>query len=122
MREKILLVEDDHIMVDLLKTVLGMEGYQVVAMLDKKGDIIPNIKTEKPNLVIMDVFLGDRNGLDIIQLIRNEPELHNIKIIMVSGMEKKKECLEAGADAFLLKPYMPDELFTILQENSLKAQ
>jgi CheY-like chemotaxis protein len=69
----------------------------------------------------MDVFLGDRNGLDIIQLIRNEPELQNIKIIMVSGMEKKKECLEAGADAFLLKPYMPDELFTILQENYLKA-
>jgi CheY-like chemotaxis protein len=114
---KILLADDDHIMLELLKTLLGMEGYQVVTLLDKTGEIIPNIKKEKPDYIIMDIHLGDRNGLDIIHLIRNEPEIHNTKIIMVSGMELKNECLEAGADAFLLKPYLPNELFHLLQDN-----
>jgi CheY-like chemotaxis protein len=112
---KVLLADDDFTMVALLKTLLGMEGYQVATLLDKDGDILENIRLENPDVLLIDIYLGDRNGLDIVRLIRQVPDMNRIKIIMASGIDKAKECLAAGADVFLLKPYMPNELFDILR-------
>jgi DNA-binding response OmpR family regulator len=112
---KILLADDDYTMVALLKTLLSMEGYQVATLLDKPGDIFENIRLAKPDVLLMDIYLGDRNGLDIVRQIRKMPEFDGIRIVMVSGVEKTDESLAAGADKFLLKPYMPNELFEILR-------
>ena len=111
---KVLLADDDFTMVSLLKTMLGMEGYQVSTLLDKTGEILDNIRSEKPDVLLIDIFLGDRNGLDVVRQIRETPDLKGLKVVMVSGIDKSDECLEAGANAFLLKPYMPQELFDLL--------
>ena len=108
---RILLADDDYTMVSLLKTLLNMEGYQVATLLDKSGDMLENVRLANPDVLLIDIFLGDRNGLDIVRQIRQAPDLDRIKIIMVSGVDKEEECLAAGANAFLLKPYMPNELF-----------
>jgi CheY-like chemotaxis protein len=113
--QKILLADDDYTMVALLKTLLTMEGYQVATLMDKKGDLLENIRLAKPDVLLIDIFLGDRNGLDIVRQIRKIPEFNRVKIIMASGIDKTDECLAAGADVFLLKPYMPNELFDILR-------
>jgi CheY-like chemotaxis protein len=113
--KKVLLADDDYTMVSLLKTLLGMEGYQVATLLDKKGDILDNIRSEKPDVLLIDIFLGSRNGMDIVRQIRNTPDMKDLKIVMVSGIDKTKECLAAGANAFLLKPYMPEALFDLLR-------
>jgi CheY-like chemotaxis protein len=112
---KVLLADDDYTMVALLKTLLSMEGYQVATLLDKTGDILENIRAAKPDIMLIDIFLGDRNGVDIVRQIRQLPDLNGIRIIMASGIDKTEECLAAGADAFLLKPYMPNELFEKLR-------
>ena len=112
---KVLLADDDYTMVALLKTLLGMEGYQVATLLDKPGDILENIRSAKPDILLIDIFLGDRNGVDIVRQIRQTPDLNNIRIIMASGIDKTEECLAAGANEFLLKPYMPNELFAKLR-------
>jgi CheY-like chemotaxis protein len=112
---KVLLADDDFTMVALLKTLLNMEGFQVASLLDKKGDILDNIRREKPDFMVIDIFLGDRNGLDIVRQIRETPDLKDLKIVMVSGLEKTEECLAAGANAFLLKPYMPEDLFSLMR-------
>ena len=67
---KVLLADDDFTMVALLKTLLEMEGYQVATLLDKTGDILDNIRQEKPDVLLIDIFLGDRNGLDVVRQIR----------------------------------------------------
>ena len=112
---KILLADDDFSMVGLLKNLLDMEGYQVVTLLDKPGDILENIRSAKPDILLIDIYLGDRNGLDIVRQLRQMPDLDRIRIIMASGIDKREECLAAGADVFLLKPYMPNELFDKLR-------
>jgi len=112
---KILLADDDYTMIALLKTLLRMEGYQVTTLLDKSGDIMDNIRQAKPDVLLIDIYLGDSNGLDIVRQIRQMPDFNRIKIIMASGIDKTEECLAAGADAFLLKPYMPNELYDILR-------
>jgi DNA-binding response OmpR family regulator len=102
-------------MVSLLKTLLGMEGYQVVTLLDKKGDIIENMCKEKGDVLLIDVYLGDRNGCDIVRQVRSNPDLMEMKILMASGIDRSEDCFSAGADDFLLKPYMPEELFRKLK-------
>jgi CheY-like chemotaxis protein len=92
-----------------------MEGYQVETLLDKTGDLLETIRSIKPDIFLVDIFLGDRNGLELVKDMRQQPDLKKIKIIMVSGIDKSTECLAAGADAFLLKPYMPDDLFRMLR-------
>jgi DNA-binding response OmpR family regulator len=112
---KVLLADDDFTMVSLLKTLLGMEGYTVATLWDKKGNILDNIRKEKPDVLIIDIYLGDHNGMDIVRQIRKTPNLSELNIIMASGIDKTEECLAAGANDFLLKPYMPDELFKKLR-------
>lgn len=112
---KVLLADDDFTMVSLLKTLLGMEGYQVTTLWDKKGDILDNIREEKPDILLIDIYLGDRNGIEVVRQIRQTPDLASLRVIMASGIDKTEECMAAGADSFLLKPYMPEELFTKLR-------
>jgi CheY-like chemotaxis protein len=113
--QKILLADDDDTMLMLLKTLLGLEGYQVATLMDKAGDIMDNIRQANPDVLLIDIYLGDQNGLDIVRQIRTSPDLDHLKIIMASGVDKTEECLAAGANVFLLKPYMPNELFAILR-------
>lgn len=112
---KVLLADDDFTMVALLKTLLEMEGYQVATLLDKKGDLLENIREEKPDILLIDIFLGGYNGLAVVRQIREREDMKALKIFMVSGINKAEDCLAAGANAFLLKPYMPDVLFNLLR-------
>jgi DNA-binding response OmpR family regulator len=112
---KVLLAEDDYTMVSLLTTLLGLEGFQVVTVLDKTGDILENIRKEMPDVILMDVHLGDLNGLPIVKELRQQEDLKNIRIIMASGMNVRDDCLAAGANDFLLKPYMPDDLLRLIR-------
>lgn len=102
-------------MIALLKTLLGMEGYVTASLFEKKGDPIENIRRENPDILILDVHLGDHNGLEIVRQVRAEDDLKHIRVIMASGMDRAEQCLGAGADIFLLKPYMPEELLKKLR-------
>ncbi|MGD0611721.1 MAG: response regulator [Anaerolineales bacterium] len=107
---KVLLAEDDDTMVSLLKTLLGMEGFQVATLMDQKGDPLETIRREKPDVVLLDIYLGDRNGLELLRQIRLSPDLKKVRVLMTSGIDRTEECLSAGADGFLLKPFMPEDL------------
>ena len=112
---KILLAEDDHTMVSLLKTLFKMEGFDVVA-LDVHEDVTAAVLKEQPDNLLMDVPLGGQNGMEIVEKIRQNPESKNINIVMTSGLNLKDECLQRGADQFLLKPFMPDDLLKLLKK------
>jgi DNA-binding response OmpR family regulator len=111
---KILLAEDDRTMVSLLKTLLSMEGFEVVA-LAVHADIPAAVQREKPDILIMDVHLGLQSGMEIVETIRNDPLLSNVQIVMTSGLDVRDECLQRGANHFLLKPFMPDDLLAVLK-------
>lgn len=111
---KILLAEDDHTMVSLLKTLLKMEGFDVVA-LDVNADVPAAVQKENPDSLLMDVHLGKQSGMDIVKAIRAIPALANVRIVMTSGLNVKEECLQRGANHFLMKPFMPDDLLKLLK-------
>jgi DNA-binding response OmpR family regulator len=109
--KKVMLIEDDPTMITLLGTLLEMEGFQVVKV-QRFGSVVEDITREMPDAILMDVHLTDLDGLTFLAEIRQTEGIKDIKVIMSSGMDKQYESEQAGADAFLLKPYMPDELIT----------
>ncbi len=108
---KVMLIEDDRTMLSLLKTLLGMEGFEVVIAGDESIEVVHQaLKDEKPAAVLLDVNLRHMNGLDVLRQIRQDPELESVRVVMSSGIDYSEQCLAAGAQDFILKPYMPDDL------------
>jgi DNA-binding response OmpR family regulator len=118
---KVLLAEDDASMLFLLQTLLKMEGYQV-SVLDLQGDLVASVRAEAPDALLMDVYLAGKSGIEVLQELREQEDLERTTIIMTSGMNLEKESLAAGANAFLLKPYMPDELIGLLRRHAGQAR
>ena len=112
---KVLLAEDDPTMVSLLKVLLKMEGFDVVA-LSSDANVPACIVSEKPDVLFMDVHIGQQNGMEIIESIRKNPETSDLRVVMTSGLNVKDECLRRGANHFLLKPFMPDDLISVLKQ------
>ena len=112
---KILLIEDDGTMSSLIKLLLEIEGYLVIDPSGMDVDFIQIACREMPDLILMDVNLGDQNGLDIIKKLREKAELKKTRVIMTSGMNLHLECLTAGADNYVQKPFMPDDLLNMIQ-------
>jgi CheY-like chemotaxis protein len=113
--KKILLAEDDVTMVSLLKTLLKMEGFDIVS-IHADANVPEEVKKEKPAVLLLDFHLGAQNGLDILDELRNQEETRDVKVIMSSGASVKEECMNRGANGFLLKPYMPDDLISLLKQ------
>lgn len=119
---KVLLVEDDPIMVDLLGTLLQIEGFEV-ASVKEHDETLAVIRQEIPDIVLMDVHLRsetgqDVSGFDLLQQIRADEQFGDLKVIMSSGIDMREEALQFNADAFILKPYMPATLINLIKENT----
>jgi CheY-like chemotaxis protein len=113
---KLMLIDDDQTMVRLLRTLLEMDGYNIV--VPKAWDeIIDTIREEQPDLILIDYFLPHMEGLEVIKELRASKDLSKVRVVMTSGMDVTEQCREAGADAFLLKPYTPEVLLATIQEN-----
>ncbi len=108
--KKVMLLEDDLTMLSLLETLLQIEGYSI-NKINKVENFIDEVKNFMPDLILMDIFLDNGfDGRDLIKEIVSEDALSNIKIIISSGSDHEKESLSLGANDFIFKPYMPQEL------------
>ncbi len=114
--EKIMVAEDDQTMVTLLTTLLKMDGFEVVA-LDADEDIPAAVERDCPDILLLDVHLTNQNGFEVLDALHEKDFACNLRVVMISGMNVREECLRHGADDFLLKPFMPDELIKILRKN-----
>jgi DNA-binding response OmpR family regulator len=109
---KVMLIEDDKTMLTLLSTLLKMEGFQIVPLKTEQtvDDFIATLRREKPDLALVDVHLQHASGIDLVACVRQDPDFNALRILMTSGLDASFECKKAGANDFILKPYMPDEL------------
>lgn len=113
-----MLVEDDPTMLSLLDTLLTIEGFSVVCCDGSDLDILlETARQEAPDALLLDVHLKRTNGLEILRKIRRDPALASVKAILTSGLDKGRESREAGADYFIQKPYMPEQLVDIIRKS-----
>lgn len=112
-KRKILVVDDDRDLVELIVDVLERDGRFETRSVNNGFDAGMMVKEYRPDLIILDVMLQDINGKDVCVRVRNDSSLEEVKIICISGMveeDKIKELKAAGANVFLGKPFDMDTL------------
>jgi two-component system alkaline phosphatase synthesis response regulator PhoP len=111
-KQLILVVDDDREVVRLMRAYLEQAGYEVLAAYDGET-AIHILRREKPDLLLLDLMLPDRDGYDITRLVRADPALAPIPIIMLTARVEDTDKivgLEIGADDYVTKPYNPREV------------
>ena len=112
-KKKLLIVDDDQDLVDLIKDGFDRDGRFDIRTANNGFDAGMGVKEFRPDLVVLDVMLPDINGKEVCQRVRNDPAMDMVKIICISGMveqDKISELTDAGADDFMNKPFTVDSL------------
>ena len=113
---KILVVDDEKPISDIVKFNLDKEGYDVVTAYDGEG-ALAQVEEEKPDLILLDLMLPKIDGLEVARQVRAK---HNIPIIMVTAKDSELDKvvgLELGADDYVTKPFSNRELVARVKAN-----
>ena len=111
---KILLLEDDATMKSLLTKLLEMEGFSIHHPSKLTNDVVlETISETQPDLILTDLLMKEVNGLELVSKL---PAHRPYRILMTSGLNVESECLQAGVDGFIQKPYFPEELIRRIRE------
>ncbi len=109
---KILVVDDNKETVRAVRTYLERDGFEVFSAFDG-STALHTLRREHPDLVVLDLMLPDRDGLDITRVVRKDATLRQIPIIMLTARvedEDRITGLEIGADDYIVKPFNPREV------------
>jgi excisionase family DNA binding protein len=112
-KRKILVVDDDRDLVELIVDVLDRDGRFETRTVNNGFDAGMMVKEYRPDLIVLDVMLPDINGKEVCVRVRGDDSLENVRIICISGMveeDKIAELKAAGADDFLHKPFDTEQL------------
>jgi CheY-like chemotaxis protein len=114
----ILIVEDDELLRDAFRLLLEDAGYQVLEA-GTANEAIALAQDRLPALMVLDLGLPDRPGLEVVRTLRRDPALIDIPVVALTGRvgeAEKRACLDAGCDRYLAKPVSPRELLRELPE------
>jgi len=111
-RDKILIIEDDRDIVEMLKYNLEGEGYEIITAFNGK-DGIDQASKQKPDLIILDIMLPVIDGFEVCKILKKNNATVHIPIIILSAKSQETDKivgLELGADDYITKPFSPREL------------
>lgn len=116
--KKAVVVDDDKKIIMLVDAILTPLGYDVVSALEGKK-ALELVKKEKPDLFICDLLLPGIHGVELVNMIKQDTDLGNVKIIAISAVYREsnyKLALDCRADAFIEKPFSMDDLENLIRE------
>lgn len=103
---KILIVDDDHETATLLTGIVQANGHEAVSVNDSKN-AISSAEDYHPDLILLDIMMAEINGIMLCKLIKSNPLLSNVPVMMVSALSDegtKRDSANAGASGFVSKP------------------
>ena len=112
-KKKLLIVDDDQDLVDLMRDAFERDGRFDIRTANNGFDAGMQVKEFRPDLVVLDVMLPDINGREVCQRVRSDRTMDTVKILCISGMvesDKIADLRMAGADDFMQKPFTTDRL------------
>ena len=108
-KEKILIVDDEEDILELLRYNLAREGYQIEAA-ESGEKTLKKVRTDPPELIVLDLMLPGIDGLEVAKTLKNDPKTQDIPIIMLTAKGEEADVvagLELGADDYITKPFSP---------------
>ena len=118
MTSKILVVDDEEDILELVRIILESEGYTVVTATSGE-EALRLVESWKPSLVILDVVLPGVSGLDVCRQLRWNPRTHSVKVALFTALGTEVDMrLGAGdkADAYVLKPFREADLLRVVND------
>ena len=120
MDKKILIVEDDKFLRELISQKITKEGYQVVEAIDGE-DGVKKAKEEKPDLILLDLILPGIDGFEVLSSIKEDPSLSQVPVIILSNLGQKDDVergLKLGAADYLIKAHFtPGEIIEKIKKS-----
>lgn len=115
---RILIVDDERPIVQLLKLSLERHGYHVFSAFDGR-EALQVLDREAVDLMVLDWMMPYVDGLEVLQTVRKNPSLAHLKIIMLSTLTQDEDIARGrreGADWYLAKPFDPKELLRVIRD------
>lgn len=112
MGNKILIADDEQNIVISLEFLMKREGFDVSIAVDG-AEAIDKIRSEMPDLVLLDVMMPKKSGFEVCQEIKTDPALKSVRVLMLTAKGRDTEVakgLALGADAYMTKPFSTKEL------------
>jgi len=109
---KILVAEDEKDIRELIAFTLRFAGYDVV-LTNNGAEALEKVEVEKPDLVILDVRMPRMTGYEVCRRMKEDPETEDIPVVFLSAKGQDREVqegYESGAEEYIIKPFVPDEL------------
>jgi two-component system alkaline phosphatase synthesis response regulator PhoP len=115
-KKKILIIDDEEDLVYLMKLRLEFQNYQVVP-LNVSTQALEIAKMEKPDLILLDIMMPEKNGYEVCRELKTDKETHHIPVILFTAKPQAKERIadlyeSVGADDYILKDFALDKLMS----------
>ncbi len=124
-RAKILCIDDDQLLLGLVKDVIEVYGYEAMTASDGPSGLAA-AKEQRPDLILVDVMMPKMNGYEVCQRLRADPNLKRTPIIIMTAMTDpalKNKGVEAGANLAIPKPFNPTQIVALIKKAlELKAK
>ena len=121
---RILVADDDIDIRELVEFKLSTLGHDIVAVTDGAA-AIDACKEDRPDLAVLDVMMPGMSGLDAIRVIRNDPSLSDLPVILLTARAQESDVetgFDSGADDYITKPFSPRELASRVQALLARAR
>jgi two-component system phosphate regulon response regulator PhoB len=106
-KDKVLVVDDEEDLLELLRFNLSKEGYQV-SCAASGGEALKSVRADPPDVILLDLMLPDMDGLEVARRLRSDPDTRNVPIVMLTAKGEESDIvtgLELGADDYVTKPF-----------------
>ncbi|MDY6794035.1 MAG: response regulator [Actinomycetota bacterium] len=121
---RILVVDDERNILDIIKFNLEVEGYEVVTSLDGE-DALERVHAIKPDLILCDIMMPELDGLEVCHRLKADGRTNQIPVVMLSAKtqaQDKVASIEAGADDFITKPFDFSDLVARIKINLIRTR
>jgi two-component system chemotaxis response regulator CheY len=121
--KRVLIADDASFMRQMIRDIIEPEGYEVVGEASDGMEVVEKFRKLRPDLVMMDIVMPKRSGIDAVRAIRSEDAGATIVMCSALGQETLvMEAIQAGAKDFIVKPFKPDAVVATLAKVVEKAQ
>ena len=116
---RVLIADDEPYQRILIRETLTEDPEFAFSEAENGAQALEQARSEQPDLIILDIMMPDMDGLQVCRLLKSDPRLQAIPVIMVTALNKEEDrvnALDAGADNFLSKPFEADELQSVVND------
>lgn len=120
---KVLVVDDDKSLVELISANLEAAGFEVVKAYDGE-EAVNKALSERPDLVVLDVIMPGKDGWEVLEELKSRPETREVPVVLLTVLSGREHIIKGwgkGADFYLPKPFDPEDLVEVVGR-LLKAQ